>query len=251
MKKIGIFDSGIGGLSILNKVRLLNVDSIIYYADSANIPYGEKSPEVILAGTQAAVSHLEALGVDCIIIACHTASTYAFHRLTTERPLEIIEINTLVIEKLLTITRSKQIGILATRATVNSCIYLHLLHLYDDTIRVTQQACPDFVSLLEQDDVNTQELHKKAYDYCAPMLRNNIDTLLLGCTHYAFLKDIIRSTVGNSIEIVSADDSIIPLLEKKGALTLAETPLDQTNITFITTGNTADFIRKAQRYLYI
>lgn len=250
VKKIGIFDSGIGGLSILNKVRHLQIDNIVYYADSANVPYGEKSPDVIFEGTQKAVWHLESLGVDCIIIACHTASTYAFHRLTTKRSIPLIEINIPLIEKVIATTQNNRIGILATRATVNSQIYAHLLYMHDTSMHVIQQACPDFVSLLEQEQVDKAELQKKAFDYCAPLLAHGIDTLVLGCTHYAFLKDIIRATVGDAIHIVSADENIIPLLQQKeGALELSGKPLEEPYIEFITTGDTAEFLKKAQRYL--
>lgn len=250
MKKIGIFDSGIGGLSVLQMVRHFDLEKIIYYADSANIPYGEKSAQVILNGTQAGVNRLEQMGVDGIIIACHTASTYAFHRLTTQHNTPLMEINTPVIEKIVTTTRNKQVGILATRATVNSSIYPHLLHFYDSSIQAFQQACPDFVPLLECEQMQTDALTRKAVEYCAPVLAHNIDTLLLGCTHYAFLDDIIRKTVGTDIEIVSANQIIMPLLEKKWGLKRSNTQLDLAKIEFITTGSD-EFTAKAHRYLHI
>jgi glutamate racemase len=251
VKKIGIFDSGIGGLSILNKVRHFDLEKIIYYADSANIPYGEKSAQVIFEGTQTAVNYLEQRGVDGIIIACHTASTYAFHRLTTKHNTPLIEINTPVIEKIATITRSKRAGILATRATVNSSIYPHLLHFYNSEIAAFQQACPDFVPLLEQETTDKKALYAKAEEYCSSILTHDIDTLLLGCTHYAFLEDIIKETVGSAIETVSAHHIIAPLLEKKWSLTPSIRPVALDHIEFITTGNNKDFIAKAQRYLQL
>lgn len=209
IKKIGIFDSGIGGISILQQLMNLSGLEFLYVADTAHVPYGKRSQKEIQNLTYSAIKFLVEQQVDLIIVACHTASTNALDFLQEKFPtVQFIDVVDLVIEQALSMTISGRIGILATQATVNSGIHKKRLLNRNAHLEVFTQACPRLASAIEKEYENHEKLTKLVDLYLKPLLNSEIDILILGCTHYDLIKNIIQQAVGNKIKIISAEQGI-------------------------------------------
>lgn len=250
IKKIGIFDSGIGGLSILKQIFNTDVEEIIYYADTLNVPYGEKTPEQIIIGTTKGIDVLASKGADCIIIACHTAATYVREHIQTLSTIPIIDINDMIIKHIAKTSGIERLGIMATTATVGTNIFQNLLRKESQSVQTFAQACPDLVTLLEQDQLNTALLKKRVTDYSQALLEKNIDSILLGCTHYAFIRSVLKQNLHDTVKIISADQLINSQYQfgtqkqdsNRNALVIPK-------VEFITTSDKEFFIKKVKRYL--
>ncbi len=199
--KIGIFDSGLGGLFLMKPiVEALPQYDYIYLGDTANLPYGDKSPDEVYRLALASVKYL--LQHDCVLVLvmCNTISAEALRRLQGEgyRALGII-IPT--VEEV----RGERIGVLATQGTVNSETYIKEIHKLLPNAHVFQQAAPKLVPIIESGKKVSDTL---LHEYLEPLLANNIDTLILGCTHYVVLKDLVRQLVPKNVRIISQDELI-------------------------------------------
>ncbi len=213
--KIGIFDSGLGGLIVTHSLmRALPDYEYIYLGDTARVPYGNRSQEAIVTFTRQAVEYLFSLDCQLIIIACNTASAEALRQLQNGYLPEhfpdrrILGVLIPAAEEATRVTRTGQIGILATSGTVNSGAYIREIHKLRSDAVIVQSAAPLLVPLVEHDALRYAEPILR--DYLAPLITAKIDTLVLGCTHYPFLKPLIRSIVGDGMDIVSPDE-IIPI----------------------------------------
>jgi glutamate racemase len=206
---IGVFDSGLGGLSVLKDILdELPQYNYIYFGDNARVPYSGKSPELIYEYTRKAVDFLMKKNCLLVILACNTATAtslpkiqreYLTHYYPERRVLGIIRPTVeAIVEK-----NSKRVGIMATYATVISKSFVAELKKLDDKIDVYQNACPLLVPVIEEGEVQWEGLHLLLQKYLAPLKKKNIDTLVLGCTHYGLIDEKIRSLVGPSTEILS------------------------------------------------
>ncbi|MEX0672417.1 MAG: glutamate racemase [Candidatus Babeliales bacterium] len=205
IRRLGIFDSGIGGLSILNAVKQIDVQEIIYIADTANLPYGDKSAAAIMAASFLVVEQLLTHQVDTIIIACHTASAIALPFLQEQFPaIRFIGMIEPTITATLHATKTKTVGLLATRATINHGAYQKEL-LHQKGFNLYSAACPELVPLIEQQSPSAIIIQLLEH-YVAPF-KAVIDTLILGCTHYDLIRDTIQHIVPG-IQLISAQDSI-------------------------------------------
>lgn len=212
--RIGVFDSGLGGLIITKSLmeRLPQYD-YIYLGDTARVPYGNRSQATIYEFTQQAVEYLFRQDCQLVIIACNTASAEALRKIQQEYlPQHYSERRVLGVlipaaEEVAQTTRNNRVGIIATRSTVDSQAYVAEIHKLNADIAVFQQATPLLVPLVENNALQYAEPILK--DYLTPLLDENIDTLVLGCTHYPLLKPRIQAIVGDSIKIIAQDD-IIP-----------------------------------------
>lgn len=210
---VGVFDSGYGGLTILKEiVRELPEYDYIYLGDNARNPYGTRSFEVVYRYTAEAVRKLFALGCPLVILACNTASAKALRTVqqvdlprldASRRVLGVIRPS---VEALAAYTRNGHIGILATRGTVASCSYpLEIEKLYGKTgFRITQQACPLWVSLVENDELSGEGTGYFVRKYLSELFTRDpqIDTVILGCTHYPLLRDVIRKYLPEGVKLV-------------------------------------------------
>jgi glutamate racemase len=194
---IGIFDSGVGGMTVARAVEtLLPGYQIIYYGDLARTPYGSKSPEAI---TEYSISNTEFLlnhGANVIIIACNSAASVASNTLRQKFNIPIFEVITPAVERAVTSTVSGNIGIIGTRATVRSGIYDEKIKELAPGFRVFSKACPLLVPLVEEGWLETRETKMILRKYLTPLKQKQIDTLVLGCTHYPLLKDLIQHRMG-------------------------------------------------------
>ncbi len=206
--RIGIFDSGIGGISLLKPLLHCTDLEIIYFADTANVPYGNRSQQEIQTLSYNAVTFLLNQGAQAIIIACHTASTNALTFLAQQFPTTpFIDVVELLLNQVP--TTAQTIGILATQATTNSQIHKKKLQLsLPPTATIFTQACPQLASAIEEEYGNDAKIVPLVDLYLQPLLQENIDTLLLACTHYALIKATIQAHIGPSITLISAEQAL-------------------------------------------
>ena len=206
---IGLFDSGIGGISILEKLKqLLPNENFIYLADNRNCPYGSKSKKEIISLSKKNCEKLIELNCKIIIIACNTSTTNSIKKLRETIAIPIIGIEP-GLKPAIHYTKTKNIGILATEKTLGSKLFFETLNQNRiDDIHIHEQIGYELVNLIEEDSYSKQNLQKILEKYLVPMINKNIDCLLLGCTHYNHIKDIIEEIIPVDIKIV---DTIAPV----------------------------------------
>ncbi len=203
---IGIFDSGIGGLTVVKAVmQQLPEYEIVYFGDTARTPYGTKSPATIREYAVQDTEFLLSKGARIIVVACNTASSLATETLRLRFPdVPVFEVVTPAVIKALELTRKKRVGIIGTRATVDSRVYSRKLTDLDPDIRTVCTACPLLVPLVEEGWLNCRETRMITKKYLSPVKRQQVDTLVLGCTHYPLLKEIIQVKMGKRVRIVDS-----------------------------------------------
>ncbi|MBI5405722.1 glutamate racemase [Candidatus Kaiserbacteria bacterium] len=210
--RIGIFDSGFGGLHVLRSVvRTLPKYDYVYLGDTARAPYGDRSQRTIYAYTKQAVDFLFSRGCGIVIIACNTASSEALRKIQDEYGARKKVLGVLIpaAEEAVRRTKNRRVGVIATRSTVASSKFVRELAKLDPNTRVFQKACPLLVPLIEAGEHNSCETETILKKYLAPLLEKKIDTLILGCTHYGILKRKIRKIIGPDIAIVS-EEGVVP-----------------------------------------
>ena len=191
-KPIGIFDSGVGGLTVMAAIReALPGESLIYLGDTARVPYGTKSAETILRYTEESLTFLAKKNVKAIVIACNSASAHALPYLQHKFNFPVLGVIESGVRAALRATRNKNIGVIGTLATIASDIYAKELKRLDETIVVKSEPCPLFVPLVEEGWFEHAVTCEVAEHYLKPFANDGIDTLILGCTHYPLLKNII------------------------------------------------------------
>ena len=194
---IGIFDSGVGGMTVARAVETLLPDyQIIYYGDLARTPYGSKSSEAIIEYSIANTEFLLGHGARVIIVACNSAASVASDILRRKFTVPIFEVITPAVARAVAATASGNIGIIGTRATIRSGIYDQKIKEQAPEFRVFSQACPLLVPLVEEGWTDARETKMIVRKYLAPLKQKQIDTLVLGCTHYPLLKDLIQYRMG-------------------------------------------------------
>ncbi len=217
MKKqpIGIFDSGVGGLTVFKEIRQkFPLEDIIYFGDTARVPYGPKSPNTVIEYSIQNARFLMQCGAKIIVVACNTSSAVALEELSRHLSLPVIGVINPGSIAALKATRSGRIGIIGTEGTIRSNAYADAIANLDNTAQVFSAACPLFVSLAEEgwEDHPVTELVIK--EYLSPLLQKNIDTLILGCTHYPILKKAIQRFVGDQITLVDSAQSIAERMQE-------------------------------------
>lgn len=206
---IGVFDSGFGGLVVLREfLRLLPQYDYLYLGDNARIPYGTRSDRVVIRFTEQAVDYLFRQGCRLIILACHTASAKALRTiqqvyLPTHYPAyRVLGVTIPTVEEALARSRRKRIGVIATEGTVASRSFELELHKLDHTVEVIQQPCPLLVPLIEAGEQHWEGTTMILQRYLQPLKEAAVDTLILGCTHYSILSSLIRSLMGEEVELI-------------------------------------------------
>jgi glutamate racemase len=202
-KAIGVFDSGIGGLTVARELfRLLPNEDVVYFGDTGRYPYGPRSPEVVKRFSRQDVNFLLEHGVKYIVVACNTASSLALgyiQRIYNIPMLGVIEPGARGAN-----AKSKKIGVIGTQGTISSLSYEKALRSLDSTLKITSKACPLFVALAEEGYIDQPATKLIAQDYLVDLKKKNIDTLILGCTHYPLLKQPIAFVMGDSVMLVDS-----------------------------------------------
>lgn len=209
-RPIGVFDSGLGGLTVLKELMaLLPSENTVYFGDSGRTPYGSKSPETIGKYASQIVRFLQEKQVKMIVIACNTASACASDIVRQSAGVPVVEVISPGAAAAAESTHSGRIGVIGTRNTVASEVYLRAIEkVAKPETQIFQQACPLFVSLAEEGWWNTEITRAIAAEYLAPLLTHQIDTLLLGCTHYPLLKDVIADVAGPDVRLINAGSRV-------------------------------------------
>ena len=220
-KPIGIFDSGIGGLTVVREVvRQLPQENILYFGDTARVPYGSKSPKVVQLFARQDASFLYDKGVKSIIIACNTASAEAFDILRDDLDIPVIGVIDPGARAASESTKNGKIGVIGTHGTISSGAYKEAIQSIDKTIEVTSAACPLFVPLVEEGWESKSTTRDIAEEYLSPLIEEGIDTLILGCTHYPILKPVLQEIVGDKIILVDSAEAtarqLKQILDKQG-----------------------------------
>lgn len=201
---IGVFDSGVGGLTVAREImRHLPNENIVYFGDTARVPYGSKSRDNIIRYSRQIVNFLKTQGVKAIVIACNTASALALDVVQMENDIPIIGVIEPGARAALGVTQSKKIGVIGTEATIRSQMYDKIIQGFDMQATVIGKACPLFVSLVEEGFAKHHITEEVIDYYLASLMETDIDSLILGCTHYPLLRSRIREYVGDKITLVN------------------------------------------------
>lgn len=204
-RTIGVFDSGVGGLTVLQAIRKhLPAEDLIYLGDTARVPYGTKSPETVLGYAMQAAEFLCAHQVKMIVVACNTASSVALQILTHHFNIPVVGVIVPGAQEAVRISTSGRIGVIGTEGTVNSGAYQNEISTLRAGVQVFSAICPLFVPLAEEGWASHEIARLAAREYLQPLLHSDIDTLVLGCTHYPLLKDTLRQVLPAQVNMVDS-----------------------------------------------
>lgn len=234
---IGVFDSGVGGLSVLRHIRqTLPDEPLIYVADSGHVPYGDKSSSYIEARAIALTQFLIEQGADAIVIACNTATAAAAATLRSRFDLPLIGMEPAV-KPAVAATQSGVVGILATVGTLESARFAALLERYAGDVKIITQGCPGLVELVERGDLTGPETRNLVERYTLPLLAQGADTLILGCTHYPFLAPLIKEVAGSKIALIDTGTAVARQLQRRLLTELPEHTSGDASVQFWSSGD--------------
>lgn len=238
---IGVFDSGVGGISVLQHIHaLLPFEQLLYVADSRHAPYGSKTPEEIQSRCFEIADFLITKGVKAIVVACNTATAAAIDGLRAKYPLPIIGMEPAV-KPAAAASKNGVIGVLATVGTLKSAQFAGLLESYGRNVKVVTQGCVGLVECIERGELNTQGTRALLERYCQPLLQEGADTIVLGCTHYPFVKPLIQQIVGENVTLIDTGAAVAKHLQKRLAALDLLTQQDEAGVVkFWTNSQAAD-----------
>lgn len=247
---IGVFDSGVGGLSVLREIwAQLPDEDTLYFADTAHCPYGSRSLEEVRELAAAITDFLVEQGAKVIVVACNTASAAALHHLREQFAVPIVGMEPAV-KPAVEHTHTGRVGVIATEVTFQGELFARLLERFASGVEVLTQACPGLVQQVEAGRLDDPETDRLLRLYLQPMVAAGIDSLALGCTHYPFLREAIRRVVGPDVEIIDPAPAVARqtarVLEQNGLLRNSQEPARH---LFYTTGDPAAFAALAERLL--
>ncbi|MDP6570504.1 MAG: glutamate racemase [Candidatus Marinimicrobia bacterium] len=206
---IGVFDSGLGGLTVLRALeKILPKESFLYFGDTAHVPYGTKSAETVTQYSRHILDFFVEHGTKAVVIACNTASAVACTTLQSEYEVPVFNVVTPSVEFASTITKTQSVGVIGTTATVQSGAYTAAFNSLNRGISVKEISCPLFVPLIEEGWAETSIAREVAMQYLSPLSTLNTDTLILGCTHYPIMADTILSAVPGHIQLVYSGETV-------------------------------------------
>jgi glutamate racemase len=207
---IGVFDSGIGGLTVLQKlIEILPTENTVYLGDTARAPYGTKSIETVIRYSVENTEFLIEKGVKLVVVACNTSTALALETLRGQVKVPLIGVLEPGVRKALLITRNKKVGVIGTEATIQSGAYTKALKRHAGDIEVYSRACPLFVPLVEEGWIDNGIASMTVEAYLSSLKQSGIDTLILGCTHYPLLKKAIGNYMGGAVELVDSAEEIV------------------------------------------
>ncbi|MFM7634500.1 MAG: glutamate racemase [Cyanobacteriota bacterium] len=235
---VGLFDSGLGGLTVLRQVHARHPHSAcLYLGDTARVPYGERSPDDIRAIAREVVHWLRLQGVGVLVMACNTSNALALDVAVAEAGVPVVGL----IDSVAAAIDSERVGVLATKATAASGAYRRAIHAIRPHARVLEVACPAFVPLIEAGDLHAPALQAAARDYVRPLLELGVDTVVLGCTHYPLLRPLLSELLPPEVRLVDPAEAAVqrlgPLLASLGDVPEGEridepvpTPMERTRL---------------------
>jgi len=246
---IGVFDSGLGGLTVAHAImRQLPAEDLVYFGDTARVPYGPKSPETVRRYSSEIAWYLMEQGVKAIVVACNTATAHALPALQDELPVPVIGVVSPGARAAVKASRSGRIGVIGTEGTIRSGAYVKAIHREAPEAVVMVRACPLFVPLVEEGWNDSEATRLIAEEYLSPFANDQVDTLVLGCTHYPLLKRVIGETIGRSVRLIdSAEETAADtrrMLEENGLSSAAA----RGTYRFVASDDPAQFLQLGQRF---
>jgi len=248
---IGVFDSDVGGLTLVGELfKSLPQEDIIYFGDTARFPYGSKSKEVVTRFSLDIANFLKAQKVKIIVVACNTASSFALSSLREKIDLPVIGVIEPSAQAAIDTTRNFKIGIIGTKGTIKSGAFEEALKKIDRNIKVFSQKCPLFVPLVEEDWLDEPETSQIAEKYLSPLKDKGIDTLILGCTHYPPLKELLWRIMGQEVSLIDTAEAtakaVKRTLEEKNLLRKGNR---KAGYKFFVSDDPEEFRRLGRRFL--
>jgi glutamate racemase len=248
---IGVFDSGMGGLTVVREmITQLPNESIIYFGDTARVPYGPKSPDTVLRYSREITSYLIAQGVKALVVACNTATAHALPALREEFDIPIVGVIEPGARAAVASTKTNRVGVIGTAGTIKSRAYEKEIKRLLPNANVTAQACALFAPLVEEGWLDSEVTRAVARNYLASIVSAEVDTLVLGCTHYPLMKTVIGNVVGREVRLIdSAHETareVAQVLRAKGLE--MDTP-DSARYRFIASDAPDTFLALGQTFL--
>ncbi len=250
-RAIGIFDSGVGGLTVLKEIiKSIPQEDTVYLGDTARLPYGTKSPETVTRYALQIASFLATRDIKLLVVACNTASAVSLHMLKAHLPIPIVGVIEPGARRAASVTRTGKVGVIGTEGTIKSSAYAKAIKRINPEIQVVTRACPLFVPLAEEGWVDNEVAKLTARIYLQGLSEEGVDTLVLGCTHYPLLKGIISEVMGESVTLVdSAEETACTVTEilQNGASLRSSS--EKGNHHYFVTDVPAGFIRIGSRFV--
>jgi glutamate racemase len=248
---VGVFDSGIGGLTVAHEViRQLPHESVLYFGDTARVPYGPKSPDTVRRYSREIAGFLRDQGVKSIVIACNTATAHALTVLRDEFDMPVIGVVEPGARAAVSVTTGGRIGVIGTVGTIKSGAYERAIRAINSDVFITARACPLFVPLVEEGWTDHEATRLIAREYLAPLVAADIDTLVLGCTHYPLLKPLIAAEMGTGVRLIdSAEETAAATRDALSAAGLLAPAGSQGGCRFVASDAPDQFLRVGQRFL--
>ena len=252
-RPIGVFDSGVGGLTVLHECLVtLPHEDFVYLGDGARLPYGPRPLDEVRRFASEIGSFLEAQGVKLVVVACNSATAAALPELQTELSVPVVGVIAPEAHAAVQATRNRRIGLLATQVTVSSGRYEELVRALDAGAEVVPVACPSLVPLIEGDDPFGEETVAAVREYAAPLKEAGVDTVILGCTHYPLIRPILQRVFGRDVTLVfSADETAREVAETLVRKRIENDPAREGAYSFLTTGDAAAFRAMGRRFLQL
>ena len=249
-RPIGVFDSGIGGLTVARELmRQLPSESIVYFGDTARVPYGPKSPETVRRYSHEIGEWLLAQGVKAVVVACNTATAHALPALRAELPVPVVGVVDPGARAAVRATSRRHIGVIGTVGTIGSGAYDRAIKALSPDAHVVGQPCPLFVPLVEEGWLEHDATRMIAREYLEPLRSDGVDTVVLGCTHYPLLKPLFAEIMGADVHLIdSAEETAAEtgrVLAERGLLAAGAAPVYR----WVVSDAPAQFLRVAQRFL--
>lgn len=251
-KAIGVFDSGLGGLTVVKEIiRQLPGENIVYFGDTARVPYGTKSKESIVRFSVENSRILLQKNVKCIVVACNSSSSYALPKLKKLFSVPVIGVIEPGVKKALDMTQSGIVGLIATQATVKSNKYSIAIKKHNKNVKVFAQACPLLVPIVEEGWLIRKVTRDIIKEYLSSLMKKKIDTLILGCTHYPLLKPEIQKVVGDKIILVDSAKEVASNLKEMFEKSLIEPngSKKKGSVDFFVSDRPQEFEKIAERFL--
>ena len=251
-RPIGVFDSGSGGLTAVREIReILPSENIIYFGDTSRVPYGGRSPEILLHYARQDVHVLRSFDVKALLVACGTVSTNALPVLSAESDVPIWGVVEPACAAAVQATRNRKVGLIATAASVRSGAYERCLTAMDSAVQVYAKACPLFVPLVENGRFRPGDtvIETVAHEYLEPLRATGIDTLIMGCTHYPLLTEVIAAIMGPGVTLIDSGAEAAQALRRTLASRALLAQRDTGALTLYVSDRPEDFGALAEQFL--
>jgi glutamate racemase len=252
-RPIGVFDSGVGGLTVLHECLVtLPHEDFVYLGDGARLPYGPRPLAELRRFAREIGAYLESQDVKLIVVACNSATAAALPELQTGLRVPVVGVITPEAHAAVQATRNRRIGLLATQATVSAGRYAELVGALDAGAEVVSVACPRLVPLIEGSDPYGEETAAAVREYAAPLKQAGVDTVILGCTHYPLIRPILQRVFGRDVTLVfSADETAQEVAETLARKRIEHERGREGAYRFLTTGDPASFREMGRRFLQL